>query len=106
MSERFIELKSQQLVYYVSRFLRGRLAHRELHLFIWDTLEEWSQFQLLAGAPDSLRERVFWHLMHQLEYWPADSLQHNRQLRRSIQDCLSFLRGKGHCPLDCIGVRP
>ncbi|MDX1676388.1 hypothetical protein [Arsukibacterium sp.] len=106
MSERFIELKSQQLVYYVSRFLRGRLAHNELHIFIWDTLEEWSQFDLLAGAPGSLKEQVFWHLMHQLEYWPACRLQHDHQLRRSIQDCLNFLRGTGRCPLNCIGVRP
>ncbi|WP_372627082.1 hypothetical protein [Arsukibacterium sp.] len=106
MTERFIELKSQQLVYYVSRFLRGRLAHSELHLFIWDTLEEWSQLDLLAGTPGSMRERAFWHLMHQLEYWPAHSLQHNRQLRRRIQDCMCFLRGKGQCPLDCVGVRP
>jgi hypothetical protein len=106
MSERFIELKSQQLVYYVSQFLRGRLAHSELHLFIWDTLEEWSQFQLLAGTPNSLRERAFWHLLHQLEYWPAHSLQQNYQLRADIQHCLSFLCGQGRCPLDCIGVRP
>tara|TARA_R110002126_G_scaffold119373_11_gene260251 strand:- start:3651 stop:3971 length:321 start_codon:yes stop_codon:yes gene_type:complete len=106
MTERFIELKSQQLVYYVSRFLRGRLPHSELHIFVWDTLEEWSQLRLRAGAPGSLRERVFWHLMHQLEYWPASSLQQDRALRRNIQDCLCFLRGKGLCPLDCIGVRP
>lgn len=106
MTERFIELKSEQLVYYVSRFLRGRLAHSELHLFVWDILEEWSQFRLLGGTPGSLRERVFWHLLHQLEYWSVESLQQNRQLRQNIQDCLCFLRGKGHCPLDCIGVRP
>ena len=106
MADQFIELKSQQLIFYISRYLRGRLPHSELHLFVWDTLEEWSQLQVQCHQPYSHRERVFWHLIHQLEFWPAATLKHDKSLRRNIQDCLCYLKGYGVAPSDCVGVRP
>lgn len=106
MLEPFIEQKSRQLVFYVSRFLRGRLPHTELHLFVWDTLEEWSQLRLKVRRPESIREQVFWHLLYQIEYWSEPELTQNQRLRRELQYCLSFLHGYGQLPLYCIGVRP
>jgi len=102
----FIDEKSQQLVFYASRFLRGQLPHRELHLFIWDTLEEWAALSHKPATPPSYSEKVFWHLLHQLEYWPEQQLRQNKKLKRNLQHCLGFLAGKGHCPQNCVGLRP
>ncbi|WP_333606403.1 hypothetical protein [Arsukibacterium sp.] len=106
MIETFIEQKTQQLIFYVSRFLRGRLAHQELHLFVWDTLEEWAQLSWRPASNLSYRERVFWHLLHQLEYWPEPFLRDDKLLRSNIQDCICYLKGKGRIPRNCVGVRP
>lgn len=106
MSEQFIEHKSQQLVFYISRYLRGRLPHSELHLFVWDTLEEWAQLHITPLQPCSRREQVFWHLIHQLEYWPEQQLRQDKKLRRSIQDCICYLKGLGIAPANCVGIRP
>lgn len=106
MLDSFIEQKSQQLIFYISCFLRGRLGYSELHLFVWDTLEEWSQFQVASHLPQSYREQVFWHLLHELECWPEQSLRLNRQLRCNLRECVYFLQGKGQIPLNCVGIRP
>ena len=106
MLEPFIEQKSRQLIFYLSRFLRGRLPHRELHLFVWDTLEEWAQLSAGVQLPYTRRELVFWHLIHQLECWPDSQLREDKQLRRSIQDCICYLKGFGVAPPGCVGVRP
>lgn len=106
MVDSFIELKSQQLIFYVSRYFRGRLPHSELHLFVWDTLEEWAQFDVQSNLPYSYRERVFWHLIHQLEFWPELTLQQDKYLRRNIQDCMCYLKGHGVAPPNCVGIRP
>lgn len=106
MLDVFIEQKSQQLIYYVSRFLRGQIPHRELHLFIWDTLEEWAQLQVSLSTPANFREQVFWHVLYQLEYWSEQELQRDKILRKQLQNCLGYLRGKVCLPLDCVGIRP
>ncbi|CAM3770023.1 hypothetical protein [Rheinheimera salexigens] len=106
MFEHFIDIKSQQLIYYISGYFSGRLAYSELHLFIWDTLEEWAQHKLNYPLECSAQERVFWHLLHQLEFWPEPYLQYDLQLRQSIQDCLRYLKGYGIAPKNCVGIRP
>ncbi|WP_337843049.1 hypothetical protein [Rheinheimera sp.] len=106
MLSRFIDVKSRQLVFYLSRFLRGHLPYRELHLFVWDTLEEWSQLRVHDLRPESFKEQVFWHLLYQIEYWSEPELRHNKLLRRELQYCLGFLYGHGDLPLSCVGVRP
>lgn len=106
MATYFIEQKSQQLVFYASRFLRGQLPHHELHLFIWDTLEEWATLSGRPLEPPAYQEKVFWHLLHQLEYWPEQQLLQNRKLKRNLQSCLRFLAGKGLRPENCVGLRP
>lgn len=106
MLESFIDNKSQQLIYFVSRFLRGQLPHRELHLFVWDTLEEWAQLKISRHIPATFREQVFWHVLYQLEFWSEQDLRHDRILRRQLQRCLGYLRGKTRLPQDCVGIRP
>jgi len=75
-------------------------------LFVWDTLEEWAQLSKASHLPYTHHERVFWHLIHQLEFWPDATLRENKKLRRNIQDCICYLKGRGMAPIDCIGVRP
>lgn len=106
MLEMFIAQKSAQLVYYTSRYLRGQLPQAEMHLFIWDTLEEWSQLQIQRKTPESYQEMVFWHLLYQLELWSEQEIRQDRQLRRRLQRCASFLHGKAAVPVDLIGIRP
>jgi hypothetical protein len=106
MLELFFSEKSQQLVFYVSRYLRGQLPHQEIHLFIWDTLEEWAQLQILNHTPANQQEQVFWHLLHQLEYWSETELKQDRLLRKKLQYCVGFLQGKAEIPFECIGIRP
>lgn len=106
MLESFIDNKSKQLIYFVSRFFRGQLPHRELHLFVWDTLEEWAQLKISRHIPATFREQVFWHVLYQVEFWSEQDLRHDRILRRQLQLCLGYLRGKTRLPQDCVGVRP
>ena len=66
------------------------------------------QHRLSSGLqlPYSPRERVFWHLIHQLEFWPDCTLREDKLLRRNIQDCICYLKGHGVAPPNCVGVRP
>ncbi|MGI5308534.1 hypothetical protein [Rheinheimera sp. WS51] len=104
--EHFIDSKAQQLIKYASAYFSGQLLYNELHLFIWDTLEEWAQYSVTSCAECDDYERVFWYLIHQLEYWPEAELIHNQPLRLHIQYCLRFLQGSGIAPANCIGIRP
>ena len=106
MANNFIDEKSQQLVFYASRFFRGQLPHQELHLFIWDTLEEWASLSRKSLPPPVYQERVFWYLLHQFEYWPEQQLRQNKKLKRKLQLCLGFLVGKGQLPVNFVGLRP
>ena len=106
MATHFTDEKSRQLVFYASRFLRGQLPHHELHLFIWDTLEEWAALQQRPTTPPHPQERVFWDLLHHLECRPLQQVLHNKRLKRNLQLCLGFIAGKAQKPLNCVGLRP
>ena len=101
----FIDQKAKQLSYYVNAFWRREIPHNELQLFFWDTLEEWTQVND-RSQPYSQKERVFWHVLHQLHYWPESKLASDRFLRDELYSCLQYLDGRGLCPFDCIGIRP
>jgi len=101
----FIDRKAKQLSFYVNAFWRGELPHNELQLFFWDTLEEWAQVND-RSQPYSQKERVFWHVLHQLHYWPESKLATDSFLHEELSSCLQYLDGRGLCPFDCIGIRP
>ncbi len=106
MLDVFLEHKSKQLVFYLARYLRGQLPHREMHLFVWDTLEEWAQLKINSKTPQSFREMVFWHLLYQLELCSETELKTDRRLRRELHQCKGYLLGKTPVPADFVGVRP
>jgi hypothetical protein len=102
----FIDLKRRQLAYYVRAFWSRRINYSELELYFWDTLEEWSIVKLRPNEPYTEKERVFWHLLHQLHYWPEHTLLHDQCLRGELMNCVECLEGTAAFPLDCVGVRP
>ncbi|WP_016954805.1 hypothetical protein [Catenovulum agarivorans] len=104
--DQFIELKSKQLVFYVRAFLARQVDYAELDLFIWDTLEEWAQVTVEQNETYSEKERVFWHLIHQISFWPKDTLLTDTLLIDELSICADFINGQGGFPMDCIGVRP
>jgi hypothetical protein len=104
--ESFIDLKSNQLAYYVRAFWDDRIPYSEMNLYFWDTMEEWVQIETSSHEPGSQKERVFWHLLHQLHFWPEAKLKDDPYLRSELLTCVEFLEGAQVCPLDCVGVRP
>lgn len=102
----FLEEKTQQLSFYLRAFWEQAIDYRELELFFWDTLEEWSQVSYPLDYPYSSQERVFWHVLHQMHFWGEEKLRHDVYLLAELSNCILFLEGRGHCPFDCIGIRP
>lgn len=104
--DHFIESKAPQLAYYVRAFWEGRIPYAEVDLYFWDVMEEWAQIPTSSHEPASPKERVFWHLLHQLHFWDAKKLLDDPYLHSELQVCVDFLEGAKEFPLDCVGVRP
>lgn len=104
----FIESKSKQLAYFVRAYLEHKILYDELDLFFWDTMEEWAQIKPGKQVPYGRNENVFWHLMHQIHYWPQVRLQNDIILRNELESCAGTLVGSGKhsIPVVCIGIRP
>jgi hypothetical protein len=104
----FVQHKSQQLIYFVRGFLQNKISYPELDLFFWDTMEEWSQIKKGKNLPYEKTEQVFWHVLHQVHYWPQSTLIEDLYLRGELETCLDCLESEGKypLPLDCIGIRP
>ena len=102
----FIDQKSKQLTFFVRGYWDRIIPYKEIDLFFWDTMEEWTQVQLLFNEPYSQKERVFWHLLHQLHFWPEQKLMHDPYLYTELLGCIDYLDGDGSYPMDCVGIRP
>lgn len=102
----FIDEKAKQLCYYLRGYWGSLIGYSELELFFWDVLEEWSQVDYHLEQPYTHKERVFWHLLHQIHYWDAHKLMYDNELIDELQACAGFLEGHGRCPIDCVGIRP
>lgn len=104
--KQFIDGKAEQLVYFLRAYWDKIIPIEELELYFWDTLEEWAQLSVAETHPYTEKERVFWHVMHQTHYWPPKTLLVDPYLRCELQACLNYLEDEGHCPVDCVGIRP
>jgi hypothetical protein len=69
-------------------------------------MEEWTLLAVRDETPGSAKERVFWHVIHELTLHGAQALTHNLFFKSEISTCLDFFAGKGSYPIDCIGWRP
>lgn len=104
--DKFIDVKANQLCFYVQAFWHKDVAHQELQYFFWDTLEEWNQIKPTPNTPYSRKEQVFWHFIQQVHFWPEHELRSNVFLLDELRNCIHYLLKEGLCPFDCIGVRP
>lgn len=104
--EQFINDKIGQIEVYISSALDHTINYFELDKFVEDTMEEWTLLKISDETPGSAKERVFWHIIHELSLHGANSLENNLFLKSEISTCLDFFAGRGSYPIDCIGWRP
>ncbi len=104
--EQFINDKTIQIASYIKAVIGHSLHYTELDQFIVDTMEEWTLLHVLDETPGNARERVFWHVMHEVSLHGAQSLERNLFFKSEISTCLDFFSGTGSYPIDCIGWRP
>lgn len=104
--ENFINDKIAQLIYILNALLKKSVHATEVDNFIWDCFEEWAQLNVTDEMPGNARERVFWHLMHELKLGSISNLESDLSLSSDIESCLDFLNGIGNYPIYCIGWRP
>ena len=101
----FINAKAGQLSYYADALIMGHIPDGEVDLYCWDTLEEWSQVRTKSTSISQL-EKVFWYLLHQITFWDSQEIQACPKLKSEVDSCIDYLRGDGHYPKFCAGVRP
>ena len=101
----FIDNKAPQLAQYGKALLSDQLDFNEVQLYLWDTLEEWQQFNHQGDAQSDM-ERVFWHLLHAFDRWPDWMFRGNQYMRKQVDECCDYLNLGGQVPNNCIGIRP
>jgi hypothetical protein len=104
--EQFINEKIAQIASYIKAVICHSLHYTELDQFVVDTMEEWTLLKVNEETPNSARERVFWHVMHEISLHGAQTLELNLFFKSEINTCLDFFTGTGSYPIDCIGWRP
>lgn len=102
----FVDHKASQLAFYIKAYFSKRIPYSEVDLYLWDTLEEWSQVTVKQEEPYTSKERAFWHLVHQVSFWSENMLLNDQFIRKELHNCIAFLEGQGQFPKDCIGIRP
>lgn len=104
--EQFISEKIQQSIYYINAVSNHSLHPIELDQFILNTMDEWTLLNITDESPSNAKERVFWHVVHEMSLHGAQSLNNNLYFKTEISTCLDFFKGIGSYPVDCIGWRP
>ncbi len=104
--EQFINEKIAQITAYISAVFDNTIHYIELDSFIIDTMEEWTLCKIESEIPGSTRERVFWHVIHEIQLHGSSSLNSDLFFKVEINTCLDFFNGEGSYPIDCIGWRP
>lgn len=102
----FIDTKAMQLAFYIKAYFSHQIPYSEVDLYLWDTLEEWAHSSIKREDPYTTKERVFWHLLHQISFWSENMLENDNTLRHELINCINYLEGAGQYPVDCIGIRP
>jgi hypothetical protein len=104
--EQFINEKITQIRAYITAVINHSLHYTELDKFVENTMAEWTLLQVSDETPNNPRERVFWHIMHELSLHSAHDLERDLYFKSEISTCLEFFSGTGSYPIDCIGWRP
>ena len=106
MVEQFINDKILQIQAYIKAVMAQEIHHTELDKFITDTMEEWTLYSVQEETPNNAKERVFWHVMHEISLHGSQALQSDLFFKSEISTCIDFFNGNGSYPIDCIGWRP
>jgi hypothetical protein len=104
--EQFINEKITQIRAYITAVINHSLHYTELDQFVENTMAEWTLLHVSDETPSNARERVFWHIMHELSLHRANALENNLYFKSEISTCLEFFSGVGGYPIDCVGWRP
>ena len=72
--EQFIDDKILQMHIYVTAVIEQEIHYTELDRFILDTMSEWTLLSVVDETPHSAKERVFWHLIHEVSLHGAQAL--------------------------------
>ena len=89
--EQFINEKILQISAYIKAVIEKSLHYTELDQFIVDTMEEWTLLQVMDDTPGNAKERVFWHVMHEMSLHGSHALSSDLYFRSEINTCLDFL---------------
>jgi len=106
ITEQFIDHKIKQISAYIHAVIEDKIHYIELDQFVIDTMAEWTLLHVTDETPHSAEERVFWHLIYELSLHGSLALKQNLFFKSGINTCLTFLKGTGSYPIDCIGWRP
>ena len=104
--EQFISEKVTQITSYIQAVIGHSLHYTELDQFVLNTMEEWTLLKVTDETPGSAKERVFWHVIHEMSLHGASNLNSNLYFKSEIKTCVDFFEGVGSYPVDCIGWRP
>jgi len=104
--EQFINDKIYQIEAYIKAVIAKTLHYTELDQFVIDTMSEWTLLNVTDETPSNAKERVFWHVVHEISLYGAQSLENNLYFTSEITTCIDFFAGIGSYPIDCVGWRP
>ena len=104
--EHFINEKITQIRVYINAVINHTLHYTELDLFVEHTMSEWTLLNVSDETPSSARERVFWHIMHELSLHSSKKFDSDLYFKSEISTCLEFFSGVSGYPIDCVGWRP
>jgi hypothetical protein len=104
--EQFINEKITQMSAYINAVSEQTLHYTELDQFIVDTMTEWAYLNVTDDTPNTAKERVFWHLIHEVSLHGGQALQQDLFFKSEMNTCIDFFNGTGSYPIDCIGWRP
>ncbi len=104
--EQFINEKITQIEAYITAVINKKIHYTELDYFIVETMSEWTLLTVTDETPNSAKERVFWHMVHEISLHGAQALEHDLYFKSEMNTCLDFFAGVGSYPIDCIGWRP
>nr|WP_136251502.1 hypothetical protein [Ningiella ruwaisensis] len=102
----FIDEKAKQLVFYLELYWQDKVAFKEMDAFIWDVLEEWNLIKNTDCQIYTHKERVFWHIIYQVQYVGGHSLRFDESVREEMEIFNLYLKNERPCPLDVVGMRP
>ena len=103
---KFVNEKAVQLVSLYNQFLVNDQGYNALIELTWDILFDWQHLNPIETGELSTKERVFWHMLFELQYWDKGLLTRNKKLKSDLNDCALYLQDEQKIPLHCIGIRP